>query len=174
MKRLESITIKGEKLKLPVFFPDATRGVIRSLDSQDLEATHTPGLIVNTYHLLSQPGPSVLKSIGGIKKFVAWNGWVISDSGGFQMFSLIQKNKSLGKIHKNGVTFYLDSNGGRQKYEISPEKCIQIQFDINPDIMICLDYFTPFNASDDIIKTSVDYTIEWAKRCKDEFEKQEN
>jgi len=174
MKGLKSIVVKGKKIDLPVFFPDATRGVIRSLDSQDLEATHTTGLVVNTYHLLSQPGPSVLKSIGGIKNFINWNGTIISDSGGFQMFSLIQKNKSLGKIHKNGVTFHLSSKGGRRKYEISPEKCIQIQFDINPDIMICLDYFTPFKADDNLIKTSVDYTTEWAKRCKDEFEKQCN
>jgi len=157
---------------MPVFFPDATRGVIRSIDSQDLIASNTPGLIVNTYHLLSQPGPSVLKRAGGIKNFIGWNRWIISDSGGFQMFSLIHKNKSLGSISKNGVTFHLHSKGGRKKYVISPEKCIQIQFDIGSDIMICLDYFTPFNAKDEIIKLSVDYTLMWAKRCKVEFEKQ--
>src|SRR3990167_11291734 len=94
---------------LPVFFPDATRGVIRSIDSQDLKNAGVSGLVVNTYHLLSQPGPSVLKEMGGIKGFMGWDGWIISDSGGFQMFSLIQKNKSLGSINKDGVTFHLSS-----------------------------------------------------------------
>lgn len=172
MDMLKSYKIKGKEIQLPVFFPDATRGVIRSVDSQDLKNAGTLGLIVNTYHLLSQPGPSVLKQAGGVKNFMGWDGFIISDSGGFQMFSLIQKNKSLGSITKNGVTFHLHSKGGRKKYQISPEKCIQIQFDINSDIMICLDYFTPFNAKDEEIKLSVDLTIEWAKRCKIEFEKQ--
>src|SRR3990167_4198372 len=172
MDMLKSYKIKGKEIQLPVFFPDATRGVIRSVDSQDLKNAGTLGLIVNTYHLISQPGPSVLKQAGGVKNFMGWDGFIISDSGGFQMFSLIQKNKSLGSITKNGVTFHLHSKGGRKKYQISPEKCIQIQFDINSDIMICLDYFTPFNAKDDEIEKSVKWTTEWAKRCKDEFDKQ--
>ena len=172
MHMMKNFELKGQTLKLPVFFPDATRGVIRSIDSQDLKAAGTKGLIVNTYHLLSQPGPSVLKQLGGIKNFMGWDGWIISDSGGFQMFSLIHKNKSLGSISKDGVVFHLHSKGGRRKYKISPEKCIQIQFDINSDIMICLDYFTPFKAKDEEIKLSVDLTIEWGRRCKIEFEKQ--
>lgn len=174
MSTLKSINIKGKTLNLPVFFPDATRGVIRSIDSKDLKDTGTEGIIVNTYHLLSQPGTDVLREVGGVKNFMNWNDWTISDSGGFQMFSLIHRNKSLGSIVKDGVNFYLDSKGGRKKYKITPEECIQIQFDIDSDIMIVLDYFTPHNASDDEIKRSVDWTIEWAKRCKDEFEKQCN
>jgi queuine tRNA-ribosyltransferase len=164
--------IKNKILELPAFFPDATRGVIRSASSEDLTEAGVEGLVVNTYHLLSQPGPSVLKENKGIKNFMNWPGWIISDSGGFQMFSLIQKNKSLGKIKKDGVTFHLQSKSGRKKYDITPEKCIQIQFDINSDIMVVLDYFTPYKAKDDEIKLSVDWTIEWAKRCKDEFERQ--
>ncbi len=169
---MNSIKIKKKLLKLPTFFPDATRGVIRSLDSKDLLDAGVEGLVVNTYHLLSQPGPSVIKSMQGIKNYMSWPGFIITDSGGFQMFSLIQKNKSLGKIYKDGVTFHLHSKSGRKKYQITPEKCIQIQFDINPDIMIVLDYFTPYKAEDDLIKTSVDWTLEWAKRCKEEFERQ--
>lgn len=172
IERVNSMKIKGKEQKLPVFFPDATRGVIRSLDSKDLQDADIKGLIVNTYHLLSQPGPDVLETLGGVKNFMSWPGWIISDSGGFQMFSLIQKNKSLGKITQEGVTFNLHSKSGRKKYVITPEKCIQIQFDIGSDIMIVLDYFTPFNASDRDIKISVDWTLEWAQRCKVEFEKQ--
>lgn len=168
----KNFDLKGKTMVLPTFFPDATRGVIRSAGSNDLVNTSVEGLIVNTYHLLSQPGPSVLKSIGGIKKFMSWDGWIISDSGGFQMFSIIQKNKSLGSITKDGVTFHLGTKGGRKKYKITPEKCIQIQFDIGSDIMIVLDYFTPYKTDDETIKTTVDWTLEWAQRCKDEFELQ--
>lgn len=168
----KNLTIKGRIIELPDFYPDATRGVIRSMDSLDLEKAGINGLIVNTYHLLSQPGPSVVKEVGGIKNLMGWKGTIISDSGGFQMFSLIHKNKSLGTISIDGVTFHLHSKGGHQKYKITPEKCIQIQFDIGSDIMIVLDYFTPFNAAEEEIKESVDFTIIWAKRCKEEFERQ--
>ncbi len=172
MSFLKSFKLKGQNFNMPVFFPDATRGVIRSLDSTDLKASGIEGLIVNTYHLLSQPGTSVIDELGGIKNLMGWDGWIISDSGGFQMFSLIHKNKSLGNITEDGVTFHLHSKGGRRKYEITPEKCIQIQFALGSDIMIVLDYFTPFNAKDDEIKRSVELTTHWGERCKVEFEKQ--
>ena len=170
--KLKNLKIKGKTILLPDFFPDATRGVIRSIDSRDLKDAKINGVIVNTYHLLSQPGPSVLKTLGGVRNFMGWDGWVVSDSGGFQLFSIIQKNKSLGSITRDGVTFHLSSKGGRSKYKITPEKCIQIQFDIHSDIMVALDYFTPYKAKDEDIKLSVDLTIEWGKRCKDEFERQ--
>lgn len=171
MIHTKEFKIKGKVFDLPVFFPDATRGVIRAIDSKDIADSGTPGLIVNTFHLLSEPGMETLRKIGGIKKLMNWDKWIISDSGGFQMFSLIHKNK-VGSISKNGVSFHIDTKGGRKNFKISPEKCIQIQFDINSDIMIVLDYFTPFNADKEEIKKSVDVTLKWAKRCKDEFEKQ--
>lgn len=171
MNNQKEFLVKGKRFDLPVFFPDATRGVIRTLDSEDIYNAQTPGLIVNTFHLLSEPGMEVLSKIGGIKKFMNWDRWIISDSGGFQMFSLIHKNK-VGSISKNGVSFHIDTNGGRKNFKITPEKCIQIQFDINSDIMIVLDYFTPFNADEAEIRKSVDVTIKWAQRCKIEFEKQ--
>lgn len=172
MNYIKSSNIRGKDITFPVFFPDATRGVIRSIDSKDLVDVGTEGLIINTYHLLSQPGPSVIKSMGGASKFMSWPGFLISDSGGFQIFSMIHRNKSLGTIGKDGATFHLTSKGGRRKYKVTPEKCIQMQFDLNTDVMICLDYFTPHNADLDEIKKSVTYTTKWAKRCKDEFEKQ--
>lgn len=166
------LKVKGKEVNLPVFFPDATRSVVRSLDSVDLSEAGTEGVIVNTYHLLSQPGAEVLNKVGGIHNQMNWGGIVISDSGGFQMFSIIQKNKKLGAIHENGVDFYIASKGTNKLYEITPERCIQIQFDIGSDVMIALDYFTPFKANDCDIKKSVDWTIEWGKRCKEEFLKQ--
>ncbi len=172
MAYLKQIIIKGRKLKFPNFFPDATRGVIRSLDSQDLVRAGVEGLVVNTYHLLSHPGSHLLKKFGGIKKFMNWPGWVISDSGGFQVLSMVFKNKKLGKITSKGVTFYLDTFNRQKGYLLTPEKSIQTQFRIGADIMICLDFFTPPGADKDMTKLSVDTTIDWAKRSKVEFLKQ--
>ncbi|NOY14645.1 MAG: tRNA-guanine transglycosylase, partial [bacterium] len=169
---LAKVRVKGKDLIFPNFFPDATRGVIRSLDSNDLVEAKVEGLVVNTYHLLSHPGSHLLKKFGGVKKFMNWGGWIVSDSGGFQVLSMVFKNKKLGKITSKGVTFYLDTFNRRKPYLLTPEKSIQTQFRIGADIMICLDFFTPPGADSDMTKKSVDTTIEWAKRCKQEFLKQ--
>lgn len=166
------IKVKGEEYKTPIFCPDATRGVIRSADQKDLLDANVNGLVVNTYHLLSQPGIEVLKSVGGIKKLMSWDKLIISDSGGFQIFSLIHKNKSLGKITEDGVKFYLNTKGEKKKYFITPEECIKIQFEIGSDIMIVLDYFTQYKADKWETQKSVETTTAWAKRCKEEFQRQ--
>jgi len=97
----------GKKLmRFPLFCPDATRGVIRSLDSRDVAMTGIEGVIVNTYHLMSEPGTTVIKQAGGIKKFMNWQGWVISDSGGWQLASLIHRKIGYGTISDKGVVFH--------------------------------------------------------------------
>lgn len=170
MLGMKSLVVKGRTIKLPDFFPDATKGVIRACSSEDVANAGINGLIVNTYHLLTQPGPTVLEQFGGIKKYMNWNGTIISDSGGWQMFSLIHRNSGMGSINKDGVTFIKQTKGGKFKHKITPEKCIQTQFNIGADIMICLDYFTPENPSSDDLDISVKCTVEWAGRCKEEFD----
>lgn len=171
MLQMKSLTVKGRKINLPDFFPDATKGVIRSCSSEDVAQAGINGLIVNTYHLLTQPGPTVLAQAGGIKKYMNWNGTIISDSGGWQIFSLIQRNSGMGSITKDGVLFVKESKSGKHKYKMTPEKCIQIQFDIGSDIMICLDHFTPENPTAEELDVSVNQTVEWAGRCKEEFDR---
>lgn len=172
MDYLREYLIKGKKMIFPVYFPDATRGVVRSLDSLDLQETKVEGMIVNTYHLLSQPGTSVIKEIGGVKKFMNWDGWAISDSGGFQLLSLIYKNRSMGKVNDDGIVFYRGSQGQKKKYYFTPEKSIQVQFALNTDIIICLDDCPSAKAKEKEIEASVERTINWAKRCKEEYRKQ--
>ncbi len=167
---MKSLTVKGQTINLPDFYPDATKGVIRACSSEDIAQAGINGLIVNTYHLLTQPGPTVLAHAGGIKKYMNWNGTIISDSGGWQIFSLIQRNSGMGSVTKDGVSFIKESKSGKHKYKITPEKCIQIQFDIGSDIMICLDHFTPQNPTKDELDKSVKQTVEWAGRCKEEFD----
>lgn len=168
----KEMTIKGRKMHLPVFYPDATRGVIRGLDSADLNNANIKGLIVNTYHLMSQPGASVLKQYGGIKEFIGWDGLIISDSGGFQLLSMINENASFGSISSKGITFRRGSKGDKNKYQFTPEKCIQMQFALQADIMICLDNCPSIKATPYDVKTSVDLTIKWARECKEEYNRQ--
>lgn len=169
---MNNITIKGKSLTLPTFFPDATRGVIRSVDSNDLRSVNVPGIVVNTYHLMTHPGASVIKSHGGIKTMMDWDGFVISDSGGFQLMSLIQQQTGFGKVSDDGITFYRGSTQEKKKYQLTPEKAIQVQFALDADIMICLDAFTPVGATREETQQSVRRTVTWARRCKDEFDRQ--
>lgn len=169
---MKEIEINKKTYKWPVFCPDATRGVIRGLDGDDLKLVGVEGLVVNAWHLMSEPGISVIKRAGGIKKFMNWDGLVISDSGGFQLLSLVYRDASLGKISDKGIEFNKIIGGKRKKYKFTPEKSIQIQFDLGSDIMVCLDDCSKDKAGKADVERSVERTVRWAKRCRDEFDRQ--
>ncbi|MDP3994805.1 MAG: tRNA guanosine(34) transglycosylase Tgt [bacterium] len=167
MKRKYFKYHKG-KLSLPVFFPDATKAVIKTLDFSDVELTKTPGVLVNTYHLWKELGKDVLENFGGIGKFMSWNGGIISDSGGFQVMSLIKNKTVKGKVVDEGVVFYPSQ---KKKIILTPEKSIQFQMQLRTDMVVVLDDFTDPKSDYKEAKESVDRTIDWAKRSKKEFEK---
>jgi queuine tRNA-ribosyltransferase len=158
------------KVQLPAFFPDGTYGVVRCVDSEDLKNCKVSGLVMNSYHLLSKPGLSVIKQLKGINAFSGWDRPILTDSGGFQVFSLIRENPKYGEIRKNEIIFRPDNS--KEKIILTPEKCIASQFTYSSDIMMCLDYCTHPNDSYETNVFSVDVTIEWAKQCKKEYEKQ--
>lgn len=168
---MRSIQIKTHPIQLPTYLPDATLAVVRNLLSSQVLATGITGAVVNTYHLRTQPGLEVLKAFGGVHQFMQWPGFIASDSGGFQLFSLIAKNPQLGKVVDDGVVLYTDTKR-QHKTLFTPEDSIAAQFAINSDIMICLDDFTPPDADEKRITQSVERTIEWAKRSKAEFLRQ--
>ncbi len=153
---------------LPVFFPDATRGLIKSLDTTDIENTKTNGVLVNTYHLYKDLGIEFIKSKGGIKKFMDFKGYVISDSGGFQVGSLIKMNPTAGFVNDSGATF---KPVGEKVVKLTPEDSIKFQFELGSDMLVVLDDFTDPKATYDEAKASVERTILWAKRSKSEFER---
>ena len=126
MSYLKQAKIRGKTMRFPVYFPDATRAVIRSLDSHDLQEAGIEGLILNPYHLMSQPGINTIKKFKGVKQYMNWPGFVITDSGGWQLLSLVHKDKKFGKISDNGVIFHKDSLGKNKKLVFTPEKSIQI------------------------------------------------
>ncbi len=168
MSTLNYITIQGQKLELPLYLPDATRAVIKSIDSEDIKQAGIRALMVNAYHLMQEPGATVLKALGGVKKFMHWDGLVASDSGGFQILSLLYSHKSLGKIHDDGIILRRKN----KKYYFTPEKSIEIQFTLGTDIMICLDDCPKAKAKREDIAISVERTLAWAKRCKAQWEQE--
>ena len=163
---LNRINIRGKILNLPAFFPDATSGFIKSMDSNDLNECNIDGVVVNTYHLLKNNFIDKIEK-KGIHNYMNFNKPIVSDSGGFQIMSLIHQSPELGKIHKNKIIFLLDS----KKIELTPESCIQLQLKIGSDIIMCLDDCTRAESSFKEQEKSVERTIRWAKKCKKEFEK---
>lgn len=149
-------TITGPKIPLPVFFPDATRAVLKTLDSVDIANTQTPGVLVNTFHLSQNPGAKVIQESGGIRKFMNWSGGVISDSGGFQVLTLAKS------VTDRGVYFH-------QKI-FTPEDSINLQLKLKTDMVIALDHFTHPQSNQAEAKESVRRTLLWAEKCKKIFE----
>ena len=172
MGRILSLHHRSGETRLPVFLPDATRAVLKSLDATDLKACGIEALMVNAFHLMSDPGTTVVESAGGVKKFMGWDRLTASDSGGFQLLSMIYRDKSAGKVSDEGVVFHRSSGGGKRKYSLTPESSIQNQFAIGADLFFCLDDCPQAGAKPETIADSVRRTIEWGKRCRDEFQKQ--
>lgn len=152
------------------FMPDATRGAVRYLTTKQLEETGTQAIVTNTLHLLIHPGPDVIQQLGGIKKMMGWKGIVFTDSGGFQLFSLLHSKKWRGKVHENGATFKSPKEGN--KYELTPESSIDIQMKIGSDVLVTLDDCRDTGLSRYEAEKSVDRTLKWAVRCKEHFNKE--
>lgn len=165
-RSIKKFRSRSGEVPLPVFFPDATRAVIRTLDSSDIESTKTPGILVNTYHLYKDLGKKVVEEHDGIRQFMSWKGALISDSGGFQVMSLAKRSEKRGSITDDGVTFKLQ---GKEKITLTPEKSIQYQMVLKPDMVVVLDDFTEPGVSYKEAKDTVERTILWAKKSKEEF-----
>jgi queuine tRNA-ribosyltransferase len=157
------------QLQLPVFLPDATMGVVRSVDSADLALCGVQGVVMNTFHLMQRPGSSTVQALGGLHKMSGWQRPIVTDSGGFQAYSLIRQNSKLGSLTNNGLTFRPDQS--RRKFSLTPEKSVQLQVSYGADVVVCLDDCTHVDASIETQRESVERTVDWARRCKDEFER---
>lgn len=170
VKKSKILPVRRGKIKTnngvidtPFFMPDATRGFIKSLSNGDLEKLKMGPMVVNTYHLYLRPGIKKIKKAGGMHKFMDWNGPLLSDSGGFQIFSLIHQNPLMGKITDNEVVFKSPIDGS--KHILTPEKSIQIQFDLGVDMMVTLDDCPPNDCKKKDLEKAVERTINWAGRC---------
>ena len=166
----KKIKFKRGSIKTPFFMPDATRGFVKFLDNNEVLETGINAMVVNTFHLYLNPGLKIIKKAGGIHNFMNWKNHLLSDSGGFQVFSLIHNNSKMGKISDEGVIFKSPLDGS--VHELTPEKSIQIQFDLGTDMMVCFDDCAPYAFSEKEMEDSVLRTVAWAKRCKKEYDKQ--
>lgn len=161
------LRLPQRQLRLPIFLPDATLGVVRALDATDLLQCGIEAVVMNTFHLMQRPGSSTIQALGGLHRMSAWPGPIMTDSGGFQAYSLIQQNAKLGSINADGITFKPEAS--ERKFHLTPEKTIQLQVSYGAEIVVCLDECTHVDAPFENQQRSVERTIEWARRCKDEF-----
>ncbi|MBU0722044.1 tRNA guanosine(34) transglycosylase Tgt [Patescibacteria group bacterium] len=168
--RIGKIKTNHGVIKTPFFMPDATRGFVKLIDNQTLNKINVPAMVVNTLHLYLQPGIKIIKKAKGIHNFIAWDKPLLSDSGGFQVFSLIHKNAKMGKITDESVIFKSPIDGSM--HELTPEKAIQIQFALKTDMIVCLDDCPANNFKRKDLEKSVERTILWARRCRKEYDKQ--
>lgn len=147
-------------VKTPVFMPVGTRATVKTMKTDELKALDAEIILSNTYHLFLKPGHELIRDAGGLHRFMNWDGPILTDSGGFQVFSL----SSLRKITKEGVEFRSHIDGSKQT--LSPEKSIEVQNALGSDIMMCFDECTPYPSSYDYTMKSMKLTSQWAERCK--------
>ena len=173
------ITTPHGTIETPVFMPVGTRGTIKSLTPDELKAHGAQIVLGNTYHLYLQPGHELIARMGGLHRFMAWDGPILTDSGGFQVFSLIYGGiadevkgrrpahprtlPDMVKVTEDGVIFrsYIDGS----THVFTPERSIEVQKAIGADIILCFDELPPFHAGYDYTARSLERTHRWAARC---------
>lgn len=153
-------TPHGE-IQTPVFMPVGTRATVKAMTPEEVKGLGAEIILSNTYHLYLKPGHELVKEAGGLHKFMNWDGPILTDSGGFQVFSL----GDLRKIKEEGVEFRSHIDGS--KHFLSPEKAIEIQNALGSDIMMAFDECAPYPATYEYVKNSMERTTRWAQRCKD-------
>lgn len=152
-------------IETPVFFPVGTAGAMRGFLLEDLTKLGSDVLLCNTYHLHLQPGEDVIAEAGGLHRFIGWDGPILTDSGGFQVFSL----EGIRKIQEHGVEFRSHIDGS--KHFLGPEEAMRIQHKLGSDIIMCFDECPPSTAPRQKQIEAVDRTLRWAKECRDWHEK---
>ncbi|HBG00369.1 MAG TPA: tRNA guanosine(34) transglycosylase Tgt, partial [Firmicutes bacterium] len=146
-------------IQTPVFMPVGTQATVKTTTPHELEALGVEIILSNTYHLYLRPGSDVVDEAGGLHQFMSWNRPILTDSGGYQVFSL----GPLRTISEEGVKFRSHLDGS--KHFISPEKSMEIQMDLGADIVMAFDECAPYPAEREYVQKSKDLTSRWAKRC---------
>ena len=154
------LTLKHGVIETPVFMPVGTYGSVKGLTPAQLEDLGAQIILGNTFHLHLQPSSELIAEFGGLHEFIGWNKPILTDSGGFQVFSLAQRRK----ISEQGVRFRSPRDGS--EVELSPESCMKIQRNLNSDIVMCFDECTSYPATHEQAETSMQLSMRWARRCR--------
>jgi len=149
------------KVQTPAFMPVGTYGTVKGMLPRDIEEIGADIILGNTFHLMLRPGHKTIKELGGLHKFNGWDKPILTDSGGFQVFSL----GKMRKISEHGVVFSSPVNG--DKVELTPESAMEVQADLGSDIVMQFDECTPYPATREEARTSMELSLRWAKRSKD-------
>ena len=157
--RLGIVHTPHGSFETPAFMPVGTQATVKTMSPEELKEMGAGIILGNTYHLWLRPGNDIIKEAGGLHKFMNWNRPILTDSGGFQVFSLSE----FRKIEEEGVHFRHHLNGS--KLFLSPEKAMEIQNDLGSDIMMAFDECPPYPATFEYMKASVERTSRWAERC---------
>ena len=165
--RAGTITLDHGTIQTPIFMPVGTAGTVKGVFTRDLKETGSEIILGNTYHLYLRPGLDVIESAGGLHKFIGWDNPLLTDSGGYQVYSLSGRRKIIEK----GVTFQSHIDGSYHFF--TPEYAIDIQRTIGADIIMAFDECTPYPCDYDYAKRSMHMTHRWLKRCCDRFDSTE-
>ena len=161
--RCGSLLTRHGKIDTPTFMPVGTAATVKAMMTASVKETGAQILLGNTYHLMLRPGASRIKDLGGLQKFMGWDGPILTDSGGYQVMSLSQ----LRKLDEDGVTFRSHIDGSYHK--LTPEKSIEIQQDLGSNITMAFDECTPFPVSEEEAERSMLLSMRWAERSKQSF-----
>ena len=160
LARAGLITTAHGEIPTPTFMPVGTRGTVKAVAPDDLRALGARVVLANTFHLMLRPGEEVVARLGGLHRFMGWDGPLLTDSGGFQVFSLA----SLRRLTEEGVSFQSPYDGARAF--LSPERAVAVQAALGVDIIMCLDECTGYPASRAEAEKSLGLTLRWARRCR--------
>jgi queuine tRNA-ribosyltransferase len=158
--RAGTLTLPHGVVRTPAFMPVGTHAVVRGLSANDVRRTGAQIILGNTYHLHLRPGEAVVESVGGLHRFTTWDGPMLTDSGGFQVFSL----EGLRRIEEHGVQFQSHIDGTMRI--LTPERAVEIQWQLGADIAMAFDHVVPGQSSHDSASDGMERTLRWLDRCK--------
>ena len=157
--RAGTLTLPHGEVKTPAFLPVGTQGTVRALSPFDLEAVGAQLVLGNAYHLHVRPGEETVVTLGGLHRFMAWSGALLTDSGGFQVFSL----KGYRKVDDDAVEFQSHVDGGRHR--LTPERVMEIQWALGADVAMAFDHVVPGGVDRSVAEDALDRTARWLERC---------
>jgi queuine tRNA-ribosyltransferase len=159
--RAGTLVLPRGRVETPVFMPVGTQATVRTLSPADLRAIGAQIVLANTYHLHVRPGEDVVEQLGGLHRFMAWDRPLLTDSGGFQVFSL----EGFRRVDDGGVEFQSHVDGGRRL--LTPERAVEIQWKLGADIAMAFDHVPPGGADEATARDALERTLRWLKRCRD-------
>jgi queuine tRNA-ribosyltransferase len=162
--RCGTLKFRRGTVQTPAFMPVGTYGTVKSVTPEEVAADGADIILGNTFHLMLRPGTGIIRKHGGLHEFMNWDGPILTDSGGFQVFSLA----AMRKLSEAGVKFQSPING--DEVFLSPEKSVEVQHDLNSDVTMVFDECTPYPAGEDEARASMELSLRWARRCRDRFD----